>query len=186
MPSSLKASFHLLLTTNFVRLCPFCGCGSWSLGFCFPSVWYWWFQSKYNRHKSVIRVKTELLPEASMQCVLYKGLDSVSSRNRIGRKEGRVHRKSWQIESKKENEEVRIKDTYWAPQAFVSGYVINPHNNFVKRSYFALLVVVKTCSEIWNNSTAPEAEQGFRPGPARLPTWCLLHLTAVLQTWLQA
>lgn len=46
-----------------------------------------------------------------MQCVLYKGLDSFGSRNRIGRKEERIHRKSWPIESKKENEEARIKDT---------------------------------------------------------------------------
>lgn len=45
-----------------------------------------------------------------MESALYKALDCVGSRNRTERKEGGIHRKGWQTESKKGDEE-RVEDT---------------------------------------------------------------------------
>lgn len=54
--------------------------------------------------------KTEKHPEAGVEAVLHKGLDSVGPRNRTERKEDDIHRKGWQTESKKGDGEERAVD----------------------------------------------------------------------------
>lgn len=146
MLSSLKALFHLILTTNPVSLCPFCGCGHWSFeSFVCPTagpwqsrVWCWELQSKYNRCKNVTRVKTGAFPGSWHESWISQGQDSVGCRNRLERKGADIRRKDWQAESKTGNkgQRERTLSEHPACPANARGYFSQLHNHFMKEILF--------------------------------------------------
>lgn len=175
MLSSLKALFHLILTTNPVSLCPFCGCGNWSFeSFVCPTLVRGRAKSdaeNFSPNTTGAKMSPEWRQGHSQEAGVSPGFLSVRTLSAAGTdwkgrerasagKTGRLRVKR----GTKARGRGRWVNTLRAPQMRV---VISASSTITlwRRSYFVHFVVEEMGSGIWKDGPWV-AEQGFKLDPA--------------------